>query len=34
MYYVNINKINGYTEDNTGSKYLTLIPDDYEKKVT
>ena len=30
-FYVNVNKIKEYTEDNTGSKYLTLIPDDENK---
>lgn len=30
-FYITFNSINGYTEDNSGSKYLTLIPGDENK---
>ena len=31
--YIIFNKLNGYIEDNNGSKYLTLIPFDENKKA-
>ena len=30
-FYISFDKINGYIEDNNGSKYLTLVPIDENK---